>query len=136
MDMGVESYLLSSTVNAILAQRLVRTLCDKCKQPHKLTDDEIQAWRLGGQLGAARRIYRAVGCEECGHTGYSGRTAIVELLNISNRLRKLITNNADADVLYKTAREEGLRTMYEDGMRKVVDGATTMEEVLRITQER
>lgn len=136
MDMGVESYLLSSTVNAILAQRLVRTLCQKCKQPHLLTDEEISNWKLGEFLHNNRSIYRAVGCDECGQTGYSGRSAIVEILVMSTQLRKLITNNADSDVIYRAATDEGLRTMYVDGMRKVADGITTIEEILRITQEK
>lgn len=136
MDMGVESYLLSSTVNAILAQRLIRKLCKKCKQPHLLSDEEITNWRLKSFLNNKRSIYRAVGCDECGQSGYSGRSAIVELLVMSNKIRKLITNNADQDVIYKVAREEGLQIMYEDGMRKVAEGVTTIEEVLRITQEK
>ncbi len=136
MDMGVENYLLSSTVNAILAQRLVRTLCNKCKQPHLLTDEEIASWKLRPFLINNKYIYRAVGCDECGHSGYSGRSAIVELLIMSNQIRKLVTNEADQDIILQTAREEGLQTMYEDGMRKVAEGITTVEEVLRITQEK
>jgi general secretion pathway protein E len=136
MDMGVESYLLSSTVNAILAQRLIRTLCEKCKQPHELSDEDVLNLRLTPFLKEKRRVYRAVGCDECGHVGYSGRSAIIEMLVMSNQIRKLITNNADQDVIYKVAREEGLQTMYEDGMRKVAEGITTIEEVLRITQEK
>ncbi len=136
MDMGVESYLLSSTVNAILAQRLIRTLCQHCKRPHKLSDEEIDNWKLSAYLNDTKIVYHAVGCEECGQSGYSGRSAIVELLAMSSRLRKLITNNADQDIIFSTAREEGLQTMYEDGMRKVAAGVTTIEEVLRITQEK
>lgn len=136
MDMGVESYLLSSTINAILAQRLVRTLCAKCKKPHILSDDEIMNWKLAPFLRNERTIYRAGGCDECGHTGYSGRSAIIEILILSNQIRKLITNQADQDIIYRTALDEGLRTMYEDGMRKVAEGTTTIEEVLRITQEK
>lgn len=136
MDMGVESYLLSSTVNAILAQRLVRTLCKKCRQPHILSDEDVANLGLTPFLKDQRRVFIAGGCDECGHTGYSGRSAIVEMLVMSSQIRKLITNNADQDVIYRVAREEGLQTMYEDGMRKVAEGATTVEEVLRITQEK
>lgn len=137
MDMGVENYLISSTVNAILAQRLVRKLCTKCRKPRSPSAEEIEQWHLDKYLLDSNPvIYDAVGCEECGKTGYSGRSAIVELLVMSNQLRKLISNNADAEVLYDTAKDEGIRTMFEDGMRKVADGVTTIEEVLRITQEK
>jgi general secretion pathway protein E len=137
LDMGVENYLISSTVNAIMAQRLVRKLCNKCKQPYELSEDELSKWKLDKLLSANKRfIYRANGCDECGQTGYSGRSAIIELLIITDKIRKLISNNADAEAIYQTARLDGLRTMYEDGIRKVSDGITTLQEVLRITQEK
>jgi general secretion pathway protein E len=137
LDMGVENYLIASTVNAIMAQRLVRKLCTKCKRPTRLSDEEITGLRLDDYLtGGNNTVYEAAGCEECGHTGYSGRSAIIELLLISSEIRKLISNNADAEVIYQAARKEGLRVMYEDGMRKVAEGITTIQEVLRITQEK
>jgi len=137
LDMGVENYLISSTVNAIMAQRLVRKLCTKCKRPTRLSDEEITGLRLDDYLtGGNNTVYEAAGCEECGHTGYSGRSAIIELLLISTEIRKLISNDADAEVIYQAARKEGLRVMYEDGMRKVAEGITTIQEVLRITQEK
>ena len=137
LDMGVENYLIASTVNAIMAQRLVRKLCAKCKQPYKPSDEEVSRLKLDHYFtGLDRTIYQAEGCEECGHTGYSGRSAIIELLLITPEIRKLISNNADAEEIYQTARKEGLRVMYEDGMRKVAEGITTIQEVLRITQEK
>jgi general secretion pathway protein E len=137
LDMGVENYLIASTVNAIMAQRLVRKLCAACKQPYNPSDEEITRLKLDHYLsGSDRTIYQAAGCEECGHTGYSGRSAIIELLLVSPEIRKLISNNADSEAIYRTARKEGLRVMYEDGMRKVAEGITTIQEVLRITQEK
>jgi general secretion pathway protein E len=137
LDMGVENFLIASTVNAIMAQRLVRKLCAKCKQPYRASDEEVSRLKLDHYFtGLDRTIYQAAGCEECGHTGYSGRSAIIELLLISPEIRKLISNNADAEEIYQTARKKGLRVMYEDGMRKVAEGITTIQEVLRITQEK
>jgi general secretion pathway protein E len=137
LDMGVESYLIASTVNAIMAQRLVRKLCSKCKQPYTPTDEEISKLGLDKYFTASNRtIYQAAGCEECGHTGYSGRSAIIELLLISHEIKKLISTNADEEEIYRTARKENLHTMYEDGVRKVAEGITTIQEVLRITQEK
>jgi general secretion pathway protein E len=137
MDMGVENYLIASTVNAIMAQRLVRKLCNKCKKPYSPSNEEISKLKLDKYLSDKDRIiYQAKGCDECGHTGYSGRSAIIELLLISNEVRKMISNSADAEEIYLTARKEGLRIMFEDGMRKVAKGITTIQEVLRITQEK
>lgn len=137
LDMGVENYLIASTVNAIMAQRLVRKLCEKCKQPYSLTDEEVSSLKLDRYLPTGNKVvYQAAGCEECGHTGYSGRSAIIELLLITAQIRKLISNDADAEEIYQAARQEGLRIMYEDGMRKVAEGTTTIQEVLRITQEK
>ena len=137
LDMGVENYLIASTVNAIMAQRLVRKLCAKCKQPYSPSNEEVSRLKLDQYFsGFDRTIYQAAGCEECGQTGYSGRSAIIELLLISSEIRKLISSNADAEEIYQTARKEGLRVMFEDGMRKVAKGITTIQEVLRITQEK
>jgi general secretion pathway protein E len=132
LDMGIEPFLLTSTVNAVVAQRLVRKLCPNCKQPYHPAP------------GVARRftafpgipdIYKAVGCEQCSGSGYHGRSAIIEMIELSEELRSLILQGGDKNALAKQAKREGARTMYEDGLQKVLQGITTLEEVLRVTQE-
>jgi type II secretory ATPase GspE/PulE/Tfp pilus assembly ATPase PilB-like protein len=124
--MGVENYLLTSSLVAVLAQRLVRVICSGCKQPAKkaLAPD-------GEMIGT----FHGVGCEECGGTGYSSRIGIFEMMPINDELRQLIMNNADATVLTQTSRRNGMRNLREDGWLKVRSGVTTVEEVMRVTQE-
>ena len=136
LDMGVQDYLLTSAINAVQAQRLVRTLCRKCREPYQPVDELVQ--RLGmGRLGYANStaLYKASGCESCGETGYSGRTAIVEILRMTDPIRKLVLKRCDVGDIAKAAEEQGMVPMREDGLRKVVAGETTVEEVLRVTPE-
>ncbi len=136
LDMGVEAFLLTSTVNAVLAQRLVRNLCPYCKQAYTPPREIIERLqRQGVEADARTRLQRAVGCEACGGSGYSGRSAIIELLEISEAMRSLILQESDKSTLAACAQREGARTMYQDGLRKVMRGVTTLEEVLRVTQE-
>ncbi len=136
LDMGVEDYLLTSTVIGILAQRLVRTLCPHCKEAHAALPEIVE------QMGLARfakereiTLYRPVGCPQCAQTGYSGRVGIMEMLPITDPLRSLVMKHATATDLRNEAIREGMLTMYEDGLRKAVRGITTFEEVLRVTRE-
>lgn len=119
LDMGVEDYLVTSTVNAVFAQRLVRKLCNHCKMVVEETDSECAA----------------VGCEHCGHSGYSGRVVIYELFVISDAIRSLILKKADVDMIRATAKDLGMVSMYECGMRMVGEGITSRSEVLRVTSE-
>jgi general secretion pathway protein E len=136
MDMGVEDYLLTSTVNAVLAQRLVRTLCHHCREAYTPLDDVVSRWDLQRYAGDSPvTLYRAVGCEHCGHTGYSGRNAIVELLVMTDQIKKLILKHSDAGKISRVAAESGMHTLLDDGLRKAVAGKTTIEEVRRVTQE-
>jgi general secretion pathway protein E len=136
MDMGVEDYLLTSTVNAVLAQRLVRTLCHHCREAYTPLDDVVSRWDLQRYAGDSPvSLYRAVGCEHCGHTGYSGRNAIVELLVMTDQIKKLILKHSDAGKISRVAAESGMHTLLDDGLRKAVAGKTTIEEVRRVTQE-
>jgi general secretion pathway protein E len=136
LDMGAEDYLITSTVNGILAQRLVRTLCPVCREPYRPLPETLEQLKLPRFAdGDALRLYRAVGCDQCGGTGYLGRSAILELLTMSDSLRRLILRHADASQIQQAALEQGMHTMYEDGLRKAVSGVTTFEEVLRVTQE-
>jgi general secretion pathway protein E len=136
LDMGVEDYLLTSTINGILAQRLVRLLCTHCRQSHPALPELVEEMRLR-RFSEAREIllYKPIGCEQCGGTGYRGRAAIMEFLVMSDPLRRMVLKHADATELQTEAQQEGMDTMYEDGLRKAVAGLTTIEEVLRVTTQ-
>ena len=136
LDMGIEDYLLTSTVNAVLAQRLVRALCRHCREAYTPMDEVVTRWNLRRYAGDGPiTLYRAIGCEECGHTGFSGRNAIVELLVMNNMIRQLVLKHSDAGAIAQAALESGMHSMLDDGLRKVVAGVTTIEEVRRVTQE-
>ena len=133
VDMKVEPFLISSSVMAILAQRLVRLLCTECREPYQLTALEMTELEIkpGSE---AHTVYRAKGCESCFQTGYLGRIAIYELLLMDDDIRQLIMKNADAMTVRATAMRKGMRTLRQDGARKVLEGKTTVEEVVRVTQ--
>ena len=136
MDMGIEDYLITSTVNGILAQRLVRRLCPQCRESHPVLP-EIEA-ELGLRLYQPEgelRLWHAKGCNACSNTGYKGRSAIHEVLVMDDPIRRLILKHEDAGVLQEQARKAGMRTMYEDGLAKALKGVTTLEEVLRVAEE-
>jgi len=132
-DMGVEHYLVSSSLVAVLAQRLVRVLCEKCKKPYPADLDELrkQGWDTTGPL----TFYKAGECAHCGHTGFLGRVGIFEFMEMDEGIRRAIVARADASTLRVAARERGMRSLREDGWLKVASGQTTLEEVLRVTQE-
>jgi general secretion pathway protein E len=134
-DMGIERYLITSSVNGVLAQRLLRRLCEHCKQPVSLSAAEADRIGLRPFLDAAGQVYEAAGCERCMYSGYRGRTAIHELFHLDDDLRGLIQAGADAAALHAAARRQGMLTLYEDGLRKVATGVTSIEEVLRVTQD-
>ena len=140
IDLGVEPFLAASTLNIIIAQRLVRKICDKCKFSYTKTVDELAQHfpkeQIIKYLGQGEiRLYQSKGCDICHHTGYTGRVGIFEVLQISDSIKELITQKVDSDVIAKKAREEGMLTMQEDGLSKVQLGTTTIEEVLRVTSE-
>jgi len=136
LDMGSEDYLLTSTVNGILAQRLVRTLCKQCREPHSALPEVIDQMGLRRFTKAGDIVlYRPVGCPACGGTGYFGRICIVEMLTMSDTIRSLIMRHATAGELRAAAIAQGMETMFENGLRKSVAGTTTIEEVLRVTRE-
>jgi general secretion pathway protein E len=136
LDMGVEDYLLTSTVIGILAQRLVRTLCPQCKEPYTALPEIVEQMNLR-RFTREREItlWHAKGCKNCANTGYTGRISILEMLPISDELRSLVMKHATATDLRAEAIREGMMTMYEDGLRKALKGVTTFEEVLRVTRE-
>jgi general secretion pathway protein E len=125
-DMGIENYLLTSSLVAVLAQRLVRVICNDCKQ---------SAGRVLAPDGEHIETWRGGGCAECHGRGYSSRIGIFEMMQIDDEIRKLIMNNADATVLTQAARRNGMRNLREDGWLKIAHGVTTVEEVMRVTQE-
>ena len=133
IDMGVEPFLVSSSLVAILAQRLVRQLCSECKEPHSPTATELAD--LGISRLPAGTIYRANGCAECNHKGYSGRSGIYELLVVEDDIRALVVAGKPTGVVRKAAIANGLNTLRDDGIRKVLEGVTSLDEVRRVTQE-
>jgi general secretion pathway protein E len=136
LDMGVEDYLLTSTVIGILAQRLVRKLCEQCKEPYVALPELVEQMRLGKYShGPEVTLWHAKGCSHCANTGYIGRVCITEMMPMGDGLRSLVMKHANAGDLRAEAIREGMITMYDDGLRKAVKGVTTFEEVLRATRE-
>ena len=133
VDMGVEPYLVASSLEAVLAQRLVRTLCPHCK-----TEDQSPAARIlqeQQELLRHGRIYRAPGCRECRQTGYIGRHGIFEMMGMNNEVRQKILRNCSSQEIRQVARQAGLRTLREDGWRLVSEGTTSLDEVMRVTKD-
>ncbi len=134
-DMGVEPYLITSAVNGVLAQRLVRTLCGHCKEAYEPGPEVRSSTGLSRFCTPAQPVYRAVGCELCRQSGYWGRTGIHELLVLDEPMRRAIIEGRDANVLNAIAAEGGMLSLYEDGLRKVAAGHTTLDELARVTQD-
>jgi general secretion pathway protein E len=132
IDMGVEPFLIASSLLGVIAQRLMRKVCTKCRQPHVPTDFEMQELALT-TLPAGSIIYKAVGCPSCAQSGYSGRTVVHELLLMDDKIRSLIIKSSDAGLIKKAAIEGGMLTLREDGVRKVLSGVTTVDELMRAT---
>ncbi len=136
LDMGMDDYLLTSTVIGILAQRLVRTLCEQCRELRPALPELVDEMELYRYTEARPiELYHAVGCPHCGGTGYVGRVSIVEMLPMSDGIRSLVMQHATAGEIRNLAIQQGMRTMFDNGMRKVMAGITTVEEVLRVTRE-
>jgi len=135
IDMGMEDYLLSSTIIGILAQRLVRVACPHCREPYTPDPAILREMKVDGASLADLDIIEVKGCESCSHTGYWGRAGIFEFLQITDDIQKLILGKKDSNIIKEVARKEGMRTLREDGWLKVKKGITTLSEVLRVTQE-
>jgi type II secretory ATPase GspE/PulE/Tfp pilus assembly ATPase PilB-like protein len=131
--MGVEAYLVASSLVAVLAQRLVRVLCLECREAYTPATEALA--EIGIKSKGEVRVYRAVGCGKCHHTGYRGRVGIFELMLVDDAVRNLITQSIDAKTIKQTAIQRGMHTLRADGARKVLDGVTSIEEVLRATEE-
>jgi type IV pilus assembly protein PilB len=157
VDMGAEPFLIASTVNVIIAQRLVRKLCQECKVQYSLTEKEIKTLKnsfdLDGILGYLKndkdlgrvikpgddwpdvKFYKVKGCEQCGNEGYHGRVGIFEVLDVGSDIQKMIVESASTEMIENKAKENGMSTMAEDGFAKAIQGITSIEEVLRVTEE-
>ena len=136
LDMGIENYLLNSTVNAVLGQRLVRRLCDKCREPYEPPAELASTLdlRAAGHDGPLT-LYRPKGCPACNNLGFAGRTMILELMIMNDAIRSLVLRRAEAREIQTEAIRSGMQTMYVHGMRKALAGITTIEEVFRVTRD-
>ena len=132
LEMGVEDYLLASSLLGVLAQRLVRKVCAKCRRPAEVTAAVMR--EIGGN-GAAAEVYEGEGCDDCARTGYRGRSGIFEILLVNDVIRPLILKRSSADMIKDAGVQQGMRTLREDGWHKVRTGVTTVAEVVRVTQE-
>ena len=135
VDMGIKPYLVASTVQGILAQRLVRTICPSCREAYKPSAEELAMLSILPDQLKDFELYKGKGCSACNNTGFKGRMGIYELLIMNDPMRELVIENTSSAVLCKKAREFGMLTLKEDGMEKVKRGYTTIEEVLRVTQD-
>jgi general secretion pathway protein E/type IV pilus assembly protein PilB len=133
-DMGVEPFLVASTVEGVLAQRLVRVLCEDCKEPYKPNEKELPEDFPRDRLTDIPFLYRPTGCECCRNTGYRGRMGIYELLVTNEEIRHLVTQACTSDVIKQAAIKNGMETLRDDGWNKVLTGITTIDEVLRVTK--
>jgi type II secretory ATPase GspE/PulE/Tfp pilus assembly ATPase PilB-like protein len=129
--MGIEGFLVSSSLIGVLAQRLVRVICPKCKEPFKPQQGYIDKIEINEDI----TTYHGAGCEECRSTGYLGRTGIFELMVVDLEIRQLILDKASSDVIRQKAVSKGMQILRECGWQKVKEGVTTIEEVLRVAQE-
>lgn len=135
VDLGVEPYLIASSVNSVIAQRLVRVLCNACKEKYQLDETHIKVLNAGGEKYIGKHVYKPVGCSKCFNTGYSGRQAIFEIMLMTDAIKSLVLKTSDANQIKAATLKSGMVTLRQDGMTKVVKGITSIDEVLRVTQE-
>ena len=133
LNMGVEAYQFVSALNCVLAQRLVRTICRECRRPVTVPDEELREARIDPRAAAGRTLYEGAGCIECGGTGYRGRTAICELLDLSDRIRELILGKRPGSEIKQAARDAGMRFLRESAVEQVLQGRTTLHEINKVT---
>ena len=135
LDLGVPHFLIQATLVGVLAQRLVRKICDYCKEPFDMAAEKLRSLGLHMEHDGPVQIFHGKGCEKCRGTGYKGRTIILEMMPFTESIRKLTHASADVDAIRTKAREEGMRTLRESAMDKFLKGVTTYQEVLRVTWE-
>ena len=133
IDIGVKPFLVSTSTQAIMAQRLVRKICNKCREEYNPTETELRLLGNAAEQMAHSTLFKGTGCSECGMTGYKGRAGLYEILRINEEMRHMIYEQMGSTELRSRARALGMRTLREDGLRKILNGMTTLEEVLRVT---
>jgi len=135
LDMGIENYLVSSVLVAVLAQRLVRVICPECREPYRLDLAAVRKMGIKTDIDGALQVFRGKGCAACNFTGYHGRTGIYEFLVIGEEIQRLILEKADANTIRQQALALGMKTLWDDGWSKVEQGVTTLDDLLRVTKE-
>ena len=134
-DIGVPGYLVASSVIAVLAQRLVRVTCPRCKQPHKYSPEILAEAGITEEMLQGAKFMKGVGCNHCNRSGFRGRIAVYEIMRLTSKVREHIFNNSTTAQIRETAIAEGMSTLYQDGIKKVLEGITTIEEVFRVTKQ-
>ncbi len=134
-DLGVEPYLITSSVKAVIAQRLIRVLCDQCKEPYKLGRAQINTLSMNEKGLEGATVFKAVGCSSCFHTGYTGRQVILEIMTVDDRLKSTILSTSDSNRIREEALGQGMVSLRNSGIKTVLKGISTVEEVLRVTQD-
>jgi len=133
VEMGIEPFLVASALDSVLAQRLARKLCPRCKEEYKPTVEELKHAKFPfDESGELPTLFKPAGCTACGHTGYKGRMAIHEVMTITEEIERLVAENASSEEMGRVARSQGMKTLRDDGMAKVLTGATSIEEILRV----
>jgi general secretion pathway protein E len=135
IDMGIESFLVTSSVIGILAQRLVRNVCNGCKEEYIPDEESLENIGITPEMSSGKKIYKGKGCQDCLNTGYKGRTGIFEFMILDDAIKSLILKTSDSNAIKKKAVNQGMVTLRQDGALKVLNGITTVEEILRITQK-
>ena len=130
--MDVKPYLLAATLTGVMSQRLVRRICPYCKQSYEVKADSLESTMLGKYFSEGIQLYRGIGCEHCRHSGFMGRAAIHEILEIDDDIRKLILNFNDVEDIRRIALNKNFTTMFDDGIHKVINGVTTLSELERV----
>jgi len=146
IDMGMEPFLIASSVNVIVAQRLVRKICEECVKKHRLDSAELEAIKFNQRIAKMIEVvvkrkdfqniefFKGEGCKRCSRSGYNGRVGIFEVMEVTDEIKSLVTRKATAREIEIKAREQGMQSMLYDGMRKVIQGITTLEEIIRVTE--
>jgi len=135
LDMGIENYLVSSVLVAVLAQRLVRVICPECRESYQLDSAAVRKMGIKTEVDGTMQVFRGKGCAACNFTGYHGRSGIYEFLVVSEEIQRLILEKADSNMIRQKALQFGMKTLWEDGWRNVELGITTLEDLLRVTKE-
>jgi type IV pilus assembly protein PilB len=133
LDLGVETFLVTATLEGIIAQRLVRRICTNCKTEYQPTEEQLMELGLTAADTAGKKFYYGRGCDMCNNTGYRGRTGLFEIMTFDDEVRDLIMNQASTAVLREAARRKGMRTLRENGLELIYSGITTLDEVARET---